>query len=177
MKSRTDALRPIQEAFLRAFTGSNRTALAEQAFIAGWNAARRSDVSIVGLPQGDNIVAGPSNVDQRVAVVASGANEVAADLVNLGLNSPEHDAKAAGFAGPHGGDPTAPCPHALGGPRMEEPSKGDGDVATAIEPDAWARTQWQERHLHSNGGDTPLMKLVRQVWAAALAHGVAATPE
>lgn len=46
MKSHTDALRPIQEAFLRAFTGSNRTALAEQAFIAGWNAAKRSDQTV-----------------------------------------------------------------------------------------------------------------------------------
>jgi hypothetical protein len=41
VSNRTDALRPAQKAFLATFTGSNRTALAESAFIAGWLAGKR----------------------------------------------------------------------------------------------------------------------------------------
>jgi hypothetical protein len=42
-----------------------------------------------------------------------------------------------------------------------------GGVALPRDPDTWARTQWPERQLHDNGSDTPLLQLVRKVWAAA----------
>lgn len=62
--------------------------------------------SLVDLRQGDGIVAGSGDVDQRVPVPAAGADEVAANLVNVGLDGSEHDRKEAAPTGPHGSDAT-----------------------------------------------------------------------
>lgn len=60
---------------------------------------------IGGLPEGDAVIAGVGDVDQRVSVAAPGAQEVAAGLIDLGLHSPEHDLKTAVSALPHGAPP------------------------------------------------------------------------
>lgn len=62
--------------------------------------------SLVGLPQGDGLVTGLGDVDQRIPMPARDAEEEAAGIVNLGLDGSEHDAEATGSAGPHGGDAT-----------------------------------------------------------------------
>lgn len=63
--------------------------------------------SHVRLGKIDAVVSGLSDVDQRVPVIAAGANEKAPDIVDLGRHSAEHDLKAAASAGPHVGNRTA----------------------------------------------------------------------
>jgi hypothetical protein len=63
--------------------------------------------SLVGLTQNDSVVSGVSDIDERVPVAATGAQEVAADLVDLGHHGSEHDHQAAVSAGPHAADRTA----------------------------------------------------------------------
>lgn len=60
---------------------------------------------IGGLAEGDALITGAGDVDQRVSVAAPGAQEVAAGLIDLGLHSPEHDLKPAVSALPHGAPP------------------------------------------------------------------------
>lgn len=62
--------------------------------------------SLVGLSQDEGIVTGPSDVDQRIPVRASGADKKVAVSVDLGIDRPKHDGEAAGSAGPHDPHPT-----------------------------------------------------------------------
>jgi hypothetical protein len=62
--------------------------------------------SLVGLGQGDSLVARLGNVDQSVSGSASGAQEEATVPIHLGRDGLEHDSKAAAPAGPHGSDAT-----------------------------------------------------------------------
>ncbi|WP_418131437.1 hypothetical protein [Variovorax sp. 278MFTsu5.1] len=60
--------------------------------------------SIVGLRQSD-VSRRSGNVDERVSVSASGAQEEAAVPVDLGLDSSEHHLQSAVSALPHGSSP------------------------------------------------------------------------
>jgi hypothetical protein len=78
MTNRADALRPIQQEFLRAFTGSSRTALAEQAFIAGWLAAQRKAACPLcdAQPGQEHAPPCPRHPSDPMKVRASGVKEV-----------------------------------------------------------------------------------------------------
>jgi len=65
-----------------------------------------TDDSVIGLSQADGVILPiGANVDQLVPVSAPGANEKTTDLINLRLNSGEHDLQPAVSTFPHHNTP------------------------------------------------------------------------
>jgi len=94
--SNYDEKEALRDALKNGFPASMRAALTDT----------YPRTSIVGLSQGNGAVLAP-DINQVVPVAASGAQEEAPLVVNLGRDGTKHDFEAAAPALPHAGTPVA----------------------------------------------------------------------